>query len=88
MDQNKTSNNNNQSNSLVKKRLSRNTSTNPLEAPNVMNNNEREKDDLNYHSNNIQTSNHIKPQLVPIQRFSFFKWQINVDTLVRLFIIA
>ena len=36
-------------------------------------------------------SNHSaqnQPQLVPIQRFSFFKWEINVDTLVRLFIIA
>ena len=30
----------------------------------------------------------LQPQLVPIQTFSFFKWEINVDTLVRLFIIA
>lgn len=27
-------------------------------------------------------------QLVPIQKFSFFKWEVNVDTLVRLFIVA
>jgi hypothetical protein len=27
-------------------------------------------------------------QLVRIQKFSFFKWEINVDTLVRLFIVA
>ncbi len=30
----------------------------------------------------------MNPQMVPIQTFSFFKWQINVDTLVRLFILA
>ena len=29
-----------------------------------------------------------KTHLVPIQTFSFLKWNINVDTLVRLFILA
>lgn len=45
---------------------------------------------VNENNNEIQMkSNHItQPQLVPIQKFSFFKWEINVDTLVRLFIIA
>lgn len=30
----------------------------------------------------------FQTQLVPIQKFSFFKLEINVDTLVRLFIVA
>jgi hypothetical protein len=41
---------------------------------------------------NQNFENHIESiqstKLVPIQKFSFFKWQINVDTLVRIFIIA
>jgi hypothetical protein len=39
---------------------------------------------------NIQTNNFasLNKQIVPIQTFSFFKWNINVDTLVRLFIVA
>lgn len=34
------------------------------------------------------TSPQVQTQLVPIQKFSFFKLEINVDTLVRLFIVA
>jgi hypothetical protein len=34
------------------------------------------------------SSTKIHTQLIPIQKFSFFKWEINVDTLVRLFIVA
>lgn len=37
---------------------------------------------------NTNSNNQFQAQLVPIQTFSFFKWKINVDTLVRLFIIA
>jgi hypothetical protein len=37
---------------------------------------------------NSNGNNQFQAQLVPIQTFSFFKWKINVDTLVRLFIIA
>lgn len=37
---------------------------------------------------NTNGNNQFQAQLVPIQTFSFFKWKINVDTLVRLFIIA
>lgn len=54
---------------------------------------------LNEANNNINVNNEslnqtpisnqlIQPQLVPIQKFSFFRWEINVDTLVRLFIVA
>lgn len=41
-----------------------------------------------YNQINQLGQNQFQPQLVPIQTFSFFKWKINVDTLVRLFIIA
>ncbi len=34
------------------------------------------------------TTTTAQNHLVPIQTFSFLKWNINVDTLVRLFIIA
>ncbi len=36
----------------------------------------------------IPTTTTAANHLVPIQTFSFLKWNINVDTLVRLFIIA
>ena len=42
---------------------------------------------MNQNFENQNESTH-STKLVPIQRFSFFKWQINVDTLVRIFIIA
>ncbi|CAF0858074.1 unnamed protein product [Brachionus calyciflorus] len=49
-----------------------------------------------HHTQSHQTNSTVKlersishqAQLVPIQKFSFFKWEINVDTLVRLFIVA
>jgi hypothetical protein len=43
------------------------------------------KTNQNFENQNESTHS---TKLVPIQRFSFFKWQINVDTLVRIFIIA
>ena len=48
---------------------------------------------LDSEPNEIKLNSHlstqpIPTQLVPIQKFSFFKWEINVDTLVRLFIVA
>ena len=82
------SNSNNASISFVKKRQSRSSHSPNRHEANFGNMSGK---DENYSSNNISSSNphpNLKPQLVPIQRFSFFKWQINVDTLVRLFIIA
>ena len=40
------------------------------------------------HHNHHQNHPQIQTQLVPIQKFSFYRWEINVDTLVRLFIVA
>ncbi len=45
-------------------------------------------DDQNADSSQMMTTSSGSIQMVPIQKFSFFKWQINVDTLVRLFIVA
>ncbi len=43
-------------------------------------------------NNNLESATNkstaAAPNLIPIQTFSFLKWNINVDTLVRLFIIA
>ena len=66
----------------IKKRHLRNSQTNDYQNVNEI---------LNESLNNAQpnsTAQKLQPQLVPIQKFSFFKWEINVDTLVRLFIIA
>lgn len=43
-----------------------------------------------YHHTSPQLERSLsnQTQLVPIQRFSFFRWEVNVDTLVRLFIVA
>ena len=50
--------------------------------------NQQQQADNDYNQMNQLGQNQLTPQLVPIQTFSFFKWKINVDTLVRLFIIA
>jgi hypothetical protein len=46
----------------------------------------------NNNNNNSNASQIVQqqqqPKLVPIQKFCFLRWEINVDTLVRLFIIA
>jgi len=50
---------------------------------------ESEANEDEYNQINPSSTGHLmQPQLVPIQTFSFFKWKINVDTLVRIFIIA
>lgn len=60
----------------VRKRITRNSQSNDFQ-------------NLNEASNESNKFNaKIQPQLVPIQKFSFYKWEINVDTLVRLFIVA
>ena len=43
-----------------------------------------------YHHTSPQLERSLsnQTQLVPIQKFSFFRWEVNVDTLVRLFIVA
>jgi len=66
----------------IKKRHIRSTQSNDFQNVNELNN---ESPLLNTLPNAAQK---LQPQLVPIQKFSFFKWEINVDTLVRLFIIA
>ena len=68
--------------STVKKKLKRNfIQSNEVNNNNININNET--------MNQTPISNQlIQPQLVPIQKFSFFRWEINVDTLVRLFIVA
>lgn len=65
-------------NNKANKRRTKKESNNYNEIPN-----ENDYSQLNSNSNN-----QFQAQLVPIQTFSFFKWKINVDTLVRLFIIA
>ena len=49
---------------------------------------DEENEDEYNQINPTGSGNLLQPQLVPIQTFSFFKWEINVDTLVRIFIIA
>lgn len=70
--------------STVKKKLKRN-----FIQSNEANNNNNNININNETMNQTPISNQlIQPQLVPIQKFSFFRWEINVDTLVRLFIVA
>ena len=57
------------------------------------NNNEQHNADINAYSTNVSMDHSntatppVPPQLVPIH-IPFFKWEINVDTLVRVFIFA
>ncbi len=67
-------------NSIKKRHLRNSQAVNEYQIVNEIHN-----ESLHVTTNSAQK---LQPQLVPIQKFSFFKWEINVDTLVRLFIIA
>ena len=58
-----------------------------LESANYNENQHQNESEYNQF-NSVSPSSQFQPQLVPIQTFTFFKWKINVDTLVRMFIIA